>query len=259
MRTSGRLARRAALNAFAQRASYYAREARLQQAVAWRLARHCRDLNLLPGPVLDLGAGSGNLSKAMAMQRPEIEPLLVDNCAELLAEAAVPANRCRHWDLNAGLPPEARAAALLLSSFALHWLKDPQQQLRHWCEQLQPGGWLALAVPLQGSLASWHQAAERAGVACSALPLPQEEELLAALPPSCQLHQHQRLRFSCRYRTPMAFLSELKRHGVSGGASAQLRPSELRLLQQHWPMQEQDQGVNLNWDLLLLLSRRDQP
>ena len=91
------------------------------------------------------------------------------------------------------------------------------------------------------------------------MPLPQEEELLAALPPSCQLHQHQRLRFSCRYRTPMAFLSELKRHGVSGGASAQLRPSELRLLQQHWPMQEQDQGVNLNWDLLLLLSRRDQP
>ena len=73
----------------------------------------------------------------------------------------------------------------------------------------------------------------------------------------CQLHQHQRLRFSCRYRTPMAFLSELKRHGVSGGASAQLRPSELRLLQQHWPMQEQDQGVSLNWDLLLLLARRD--
>ena len=141
----------------------------------------------------------------------------------------------------------------------MHWLKDPQQQLRHWCEQLQPGGWLALAVPLQGSLASWHQAAERAGVACSALPLPQEEELLAALPPSCQLHHYQRLRFSCRYPSAKAFLAELKRHGVNGGASAQLRPSELRLLLQHWPMQEQDQGVNLNWDLLLLLSRRDQP
>jgi malonyl-CoA O-methyltransferase len=185
--------------------------------------------------------------------------LLVDNCAELLAEAAAPAGRCRDWDLNAGLPPEARAAALLLSSFALHWLNAPEQQLRHWCEQLRPGGWLALAVPLQGSFTSWHQAAEGAGVACSALPLPRERDLLAALPPGCRPHRQQRLRFSCRYPSAMAFLAELKRHGVNGGASAQLSPAELRRLLKHWPMQEQDQGVSLNWDLLLLLACRDEP
>ena len=247
------------MNAFARGASCYARDARLQQAVAWRLARHCRDLSLPAGPVVDLGAGSGNLSQALTAQRPGLMPLLVDNCAELLAEAAVPSSRCRQWDLNAGLPPEAQGAGLLLSSFALHWLKAPAQQLRHWCEQLQPGGWLALAVPLAGSLASWHLAAERAGVPCSALPLPRETELLAALPPGVQPHHQQRLRFSCRYPTPRAFLGELKRHGVSGGANTQLSPSQLRRLLLHWPMQEQDQGVILNWDLLLLLSRRDAP
>ena len=205
------------MNAFARGASCYARNARLQQAVAWRLARHCRDLPLPEGPVVDLGAGSGNLSRALSAQRPGLDPLLVDNCPELLAEAAAPAGRCRPWDLNAGLPPEARAAALLLSSFALHWLKAPEQQLRHWCEQLLPGGWLALAVPLQGSFTSWHQAAEGAGVACSALPLPRELDLLAALPPGCRPHRQQRLRFSCRYPSAMAFLAELKRHGVNGG------------------------------------------
>ena len=97
------------MNAFARGASCYARDARLQQAVAWRLARHCRGLPLPEGPVVDLGAGSGNLSRALAAQRPGLEPLLVDNCPELLAEAAVPASRCRTWDLNAGLPPEAHA------------------------------------------------------------------------------------------------------------------------------------------------------
>ena len=247
------------MNAFARGASCYARDARLQQAVAWRLARHCRGIPLPDGPVVDLGAGSGNLSRALSAQRPGLDPLLVDNCGELLAEAAAPAGRCRPWDLNAGLPPEARAAALLLSSFALHWLKAPEQQLRHWCEQLLPGGWLALAVPLQGSFTSWHQAAEGAGVACSALPLPRELDLLAALPPGCRPHRQQRLRFSCRYPSAMAFLAELKRHGVNGGASAQLSPTELRRLLKHWPMQEQDQGVSLNWDLLLLLARRDEP
>ncbi len=207
--------------------------------------------------MVDLGAGSGNLSRALTGQRPGLDPLLVDNCPELLAEAAAPASRCRRWDLNAGLPPEAREAALLLSSFALHWLQAPEQQLRHWCEQLRPGGWLALAVPLEGSFASWHQAAERADVACSALPLPRQGDLLAALPPQCRPQRQQRLRFSCRYPSAMAFLAELKRHGVNGSASAQLSPSELRRLLKHWPMQEQDQGVSLNWDLLLLLARRD--
>ena len=247
------------MNAFAQGASCYARDTRLQQAVAWRLARHCRELPLPEGPVVDLGAGSGNLSRALSAQRPGLDPLLVDNCAELLAEASAPASRCRDWDLNAGLPPEARAAALLPSSFALHWLNAPEQQLRHWYEQLRPGGWLALAVPLQGSFTSWHQAAEGAGVACSALPLPRERDLLAALPPGCRPHRQQRLRFSCRYPSAMAFLAELKRHGVNGGSSAQLSPAELRRLLKHWPMQEQDQGVSLNWDLLLLLACRDEP
>ena len=73
MRAGAGLARRTALNAFARGASCYARDARLQQAVAWRLARHCRGLPLLEGPVVDLGAGSGNLSRALAAQRPGLE------------------------------------------------------------------------------------------------------------------------------------------------------------------------------------------
>ena len=47
--------------AFGQAAACYAARARLQQALAWRLAHHCRSLPLPPGPVLDLGAGPGTL------------------------------------------------------------------------------------------------------------------------------------------------------------------------------------------------------
>ena len=77
------------------------------------------------------------------------------------------------------------------------------------------------------------------------------------MPPGGVVERQQRLRFSCRYPSAKAFLAELKRHGVNGRASAQLSTSELRRLLNHWPMQEQDQGVSLNWDLLLLLARRD--
>ena len=68
----------------------------------------------------------------------------------------------------------------MASSFALQWLKQPLLQLSRWCAALRPGGALVLAVPCSGSFQIWHQAAERAGVPCSALPLPDANDLIAA-------------------------------------------------------------------------------
>lgn len=246
---------RSSVTAFSQGAERYAREARLQQAVAWRLAHHCSHLPLGPGPVLDLGAGSGNLSRALAMQRPAIKPLLVDNCPALLAEAEVPQAQHLHWDLNQGLPPVSEGSSLLLSSFALHWLQRPAAQLRQWAKALAPQGWLALTVPVAGSLCSWHQAAQAAGVRCSALELPASEALSDALNGVAAIHQQQVLSFSCSYPRPMDFLRELRQLGVHGGATHQLRATELRQLLRHWPLSDDGRAV-LRWRLLLLLARR---
>ena len=242
------------LSAFSQAASNYARNARLQQGVAWRLAHLCRNLPLLPGPVLDLGAGSGNLSAALQHQRPELNPLLVDHCAALLAQAQAPAEQRLQWDLNGGLPPLPSAPQMLLSSFALHWLQDPAAQLNRWAQALASGGWLALSVPVAGSLESWHTAAERAGMPCSALELPQSHALLNALPNTMELHRQELLHFSCSYSSPLSFLRELRSLGVHGGARHRPGITELRQLQRHWP-RAADGGVVLRWRLLQLLAR----
>ena len=153
--------------------------------------------------MVDLGAGSGNLSRAPAANG-QGSSLLVDNRPELLAEAAVPAGRRRPGISTPGYHPK-RGAALLLSSFACIGYKHPSSNYGTGASNCGPvAGWLA--VPLEGSFASWHQAAARAGVACSALPLPREGDLLAALP-GCW--PQQRLSFSCRYPSAMAFLAEL--------------------------------------------------
>ena len=241
--------------AFSQAASNYARNARLQQGVAWRLAHHCSSLPLRPGPVLDLGAGSGNLSAALKHLRPELKPLLVDHCAALLAQAQAPAEQRLQWDLNLGLPPLASAPQLLLSSFALHWLNDPAAQLNRWAQALASGGWLALSVPVAGSLESWHAAAERAGVPCSALELPKSDALLKALPSDLQLHRQQLLHFGCSYRSPLSFLHELRSLGVHGGARHRPGITELRQLQRHWP-RAADGSVVLRWKLLVLIAQR---
>ena len=245
---------------FDRRAGHYDSQARLQQAVAWRLARWCRDLPLLAGPVADLGSGSGLLSRALLrhwtalagqqggamvelQRRLALNPLLV---------SAFPAPQ-RLWDLNDGLPPELAQAALLASSFALHWLDDPVGQLEGWCDRLAPGGWLLLAVPTAGSFSQWRQAAAAAAVPCTALDLPEAAALLAAIGDrGLRPHRQDLLRFSQTGPDGLASLRQLKAIGAGTSRQAPLSLGQWRRLRTHWPS-----AGGLNWEILLVLARSE--
>jgi malonyl-CoA O-methyltransferase len=240
--------------AFAAGAVAYAQEARLQQVVAWRLAHYCRDLPLGSGPVLDLGAGNGSLSLALCQQRSDVQPLLIDYCAELLCLSPTSEQQRLLWDLNNGLPSDLPPAALVMSSFALQWLDEPLKQLRHWRQRLAPNGWLAIAVPVAGSLQGWQQASQIAGVPCSALPLPAAAELRHTLAEHAQLQIQRSLHYSQSFSSPLAFLRQLQRLGLAGTTAARLSPGQGRRLLQAWP-RNKDCTITLNWNMELLLAR----
>jgi len=238
---------------FGRGAASYETQAYLQQAVAWRLGRLCRDLPLPAGPCADLGAGSGLLSRALLAQRPSLAnpPLQLDLCPELLAHNPLAAPATAPWDLNRGLPPQLQNAGLLLSSFALQWLDDPMAQLAHWAGRLAPGGWLALAVPVAGSFDSWQAAARAASVPCTALPLPEADGLIeAAIRAGLQLRQAQRLRFSRTPRDGLATLRLLRSLGATASRQPPLAAGQLRRLLAHWP------AAPLRWEVLLLVGRK---
>ncbi len=234
---------------FGRRAADYDRHALLQRAVACRLGRLCRDLPLAAGPRADLGAGSGLLSRALPAQGL----LQVDLCPELLARN--PLGPSLLWDLNGGLPPQLRGAALLASAFALQWLDDPAGQLAHWCRSLAPGGWLVLAVPTAGSFPQWHRAAAAAGVPCTALELPAADRLIAAATTSGVHLGHRRvLRFSRAHQGGLRALQHLQRLGAGATCRPPLAAGELRRLVAHWPREQA-----LTWEVLLLVGRREGP
>lgn len=86
---------------FGRGAGHYEQEARLQQAMAWRLAHLCADLPLITGPRADLGAGTGLLSRALQRHHPVLQhqpPLQLDLCPELLARNPL-AGPCAAADL----------------------------------------------------------------------------------------------------------------------------------------------------------------
>jgi malonyl-CoA O-methyltransferase len=223
---------------FSRGAGSYQRSAALQAAVATRLARLAKPLAaaLPSGPRADLGAGSGLLSRALEHQLTDAPLLRLDACAALLEQEQPPQPaRQRLWDLNQGLPQELAGAGLLASSFALQWLEQPALQLSHWCAALRPGGALLLAVPCSGSFQIWHQAAARAGVPCTALPLPDAQDLIEAAAGPLALHHRQVLRFSRPNHGARRFLQQIKTIGAQASPAERLQPGQLRQLIHHWP------------------------
>ena len=241
---------------FSGAAPVYEGGARIQRAIAWRLGHLCRPLAIGPGPRADLGAGTGLLARSIALQRPDLNLLRLDNCQALLeTEPAAAGARARLlWDLNRGLPGQLAGASLLASSFALQWLEQPQLQLDQWASQLARGGWLVLAVPCSASFQQWRQAAERAQVPFTGLALPAASGLVEAAERQLQLVRCQRLRFSRRRPQALAFLRELKAIGAQASPTGQLSPTELRRLQAHWPPRVDE--CPLEWEVLLLLARK---
>lgn len=240
---------------FARQAHHYAHQASLQQGVAWRLAHLCRALPLPAGPRADLGAGSGLVGQALRHQGDHHPMLQLDLCPELLNRNPLASTSQLVWDLNQPLPERLQKAALLTSSFALQWLDDPAQQLQHWCRQLRPGGWLAVAVPTSGSFPQWHRAAAAAGVPCTALPLPNADALLAAASQAGLSLQHGRcLQFSRGYGSGLGFLQQLKTLGASASRCSRLSPAQLRQLLNGWPS-----DGRVSWEVLLLLGQRSSP
>ncbi|APD48480.1 SAM-dependent methyltransferase [Synechococcus sp. CS-602] len=244
---------------FERQAGRYERGAELQRAVAWRLAHHCRGLPLPAGPCVDLGAGTGLLARAIEQQRPGLALLRLDNCAALLGLDQA-ADRLT-WDLNLGLPGQLQGASLLVSSFALHWLEQPERHLERWCQSLGPAGWLALAVPTAGSFCQWRQAAQAAGLPCSALPLPVASRLVELASRHLRIERVDHLRFSRQAPSALTFLRQIRSLGAGTSPVAPLQPGEWRRIEAHWPAvpAAEGGGKRLSWEMLLLVGQKPAP
>lgn len=241
---------------FNRRAALYERHAELQRALAWRLAHYTARLPLPPGPRADLGAGSGLLGQALRQQAPQLELLQLDGSAALLARNPLAGSgRGVLWNLETGLPPALQHCGLLTSSCVLHWLHDPAARLQQWVEALTPGGWLVLAVPVEGCFPQWQQAARSAQVPCTAQPLPQASVLQATAGGLLNLQLCHTLRFSRRYGAGgLPFLRQLRRLGAGHSDHPPLQRSQWRRLLASWP-----DDPCVSWTILLLIgSRRPQ-
>ncbi len=239
---------------FEEAASNYSVQAKLQKRFAWLLAQECAKQPIPKGIWADLGTGTGFLAEALEACNPNQSVIRIDNSAEMLARHN-PKKSSQLWDLNLGLPAWSSRPTLIASSFALHWLQNPQSRLAEWFQALAPGGWLAIAVPIQGSFPEWEKAANRARVHCTALPLPSKKSLLKAVSPAPIKFQTSQ-RFTQSDQKVHNLLKPIVNTGAHASPYKPLNVGSWRRLQQAWPRSKTDQCLKLTWLIQLLLVQR---
>ena len=109
-----------------------------------------------PKRVVDLGCGSGNITRIIADRWPEAAVSGLDNSAEMLAKCAAEPSRIEWAEADAKTWTPAQPPDLIFSNAALQWVDEHEKLFPRLMTLLPDGGCLAVQVPLSWSMPS-HQ------------------------------------------------------------------------------------------------------
>ena len=239
---------------FNEAALNYNESASIQKSTALKLAKICSQHPINNGLWVDLGSGTGLLAKSLEVLHPSQNVLRLDNSKQMIDQHSEKSPK-QLWDLNNGLPKWSKKPSLLASSFALHWLDNPQEQLRKWFYSLSTDGWIALAIPIKGSFPEWHEAAEKANLICTALDLPSYDSLIRVVPNQSILYNKIEI-IEQTAKKVASLLKPMIKVGAQSSRKEQLSTSDWRHLFSYWPIYNKDKEVRLSWSIQFLLIKR---
>ena len=239
---------------FNEAALNYNQSALIQKSTALKLARICARHSINHGLWVDLGSGTGLLAKSLESLHPSQHVIRLDNSQKMLDQNSDKSTK-QLWNLNNGLPKWSKKPNLLASSFVLHWLDNPQKQFKEWFDSLSSDGWIALAIPIKGSFPEWYQAAEKAGLTCTAHDLPLYDSLTSVVPNQSILYNKiEVLKQNSDKATSL--LKPMIKVGAQSSQKDQLSISDWRHLLSFWPISNNDKQVSLSWSIQFLLIKR---
>jgi malonyl-CoA O-methyltransferase len=155
----------------------YEASALVQREVAARLAGLCPPR--LDGPVLEIGAGSGFLTRLLVPRLTGGPYVALDLSPGMLTHAAMPG--AAKLAADGERPPFAPGTfPFLVSASAMQWYADPARSLPADLALLRPGGSFALAIFVEGTLAELAEASRVTGFG-SVYPLRPAEAYASAL------------------------------------------------------------------------------
>ncbi|MFH0953513.1 MAG: methyltransferase [Verrucomicrobiota bacterium] len=145
---------------FSAAAKSYDAHAEVQKAVAERLAG-LLPKDLLPGRILEVGCGTGLLTKHLLKRFPNTSLDALDLSERMIqrAKARFPEETRIRWLIADAAKYQPRLNyPLIASSCSLHWLPDLVEGMRHIAGLLETGGTFAFAIMVYGTLSELREA-----------------------------------------------------------------------------------------------------
>jgi malonyl-CoA O-methyltransferase len=147
---AGDLDHGAVRESFDRASAAYEATAVLQARVNDELLERVAFFGLEPEVVLDLGAGTGRGTRALAQQYPEARVIAVDIAPGMLREARAKLSPEARFDCVCGdafaLPMRAASADIVFSNLMLQWCDDLDRSLAEVRRVLRPGGLFAFTT-----------------------------------------------------------------------------------------------------------------
>ena len=239
---------------FNEAALTYNESASIQKSTALTLAKICSNHSIKQGLWVDLGSGTGLLANSLEALHPNQNVIRLDNSQKMIDQHSEKSIK-QLWNLNNGLPKWSEKPNLLASSFVLHWLDNPQKQLKEWFNSLSSNGWIALAIPINDSFPEWHEAAAKADLTCTALELPSHDSLKRVVPNQSILYDEIKV-IKQTAKKATSLLKPMIKVGAQTSHKEQLSISDWRHLLSFWPISHKDKQVSLSWSIQFLLIKR---
>lgn len=231
--------------AFSAAAATYETAARAQIWAADRLMDALGGLSS-PVRVLELGCGTGLLTRRLAAALPAGSHLLATDLSPAMAAAAAKAVAgVSVAVMDAEAPHVAGPFDLIVSSLAAQWFADLPATLARLSGLLTPGGRLLLATLGAGTFAQWKEAHRALGLE-SGVPDYPDAPGLAAMLPGARVTSHP---LALDYADGRDFLKSLEALGAQTPKPGHrpLPPGQLRRI-----IRSMGKPCSITWDILLL-------
>ncbi|MGN8226498.1 methyltransferase domain-containing protein [Gracilimonas sp. BCB1] len=252
---------------FGNAAETYHQEAEIQRKVADGLISSLLPWReLLPsGPILEVGCGTGFLTRELIKHFPgkeflitDASPEMVQFCKSELEKEGLLTDKVQFQVLDADeFDQTDEKFSMVISNFAPHWFKDTSVALENLSKSIRPGGLLLCSFPGNHSFEQWYQNCLELGLPHTANPLPDVEEVVVKLSMGPMQIDYYENDLYQEFASSMDFFRHLKRIGASESVKgSSLSKKQFRLLTDHWD-KKSEHKVKIKWHVVYLAAKKD--
>lgn len=220
---------------------------------------------LPPGPILEVGCGTGFLTSKLIKEFPDRKVIVTDAsekmlsfCKEDLLAKGIDVDQVefRLLDVNE-YKAESPEFALLISNFTAHWFKDASLGLQNLSESLVSGGIMLSSFPGNHSFQNWYENCLELGLPHTANPLPDVEEVVIKLSTGpMQIDYYENDLFQ-EFDSSIEFFRHLKKIGAGTSTlNKSLTKKQFKLLSLHWDEKEAG-NIKMKWHIIYLAAKKN--